>query len=100
MTITQTVEIPADHRVFLDFPKEIPAGKAQIELKVIPFINKEQSTSITPKPPILRFSKKELDRILENTQTPISDSLTGLLADLGEITIEQIREERLAKYLP
>ena len=32
MIITQTVDIPADHRVHLDFevPFEIPAGKAQI----------------------------------------------------------------------
>jgi hypothetical protein len=26
MTITQTVEIPADHRLIIDVPREIPAG--------------------------------------------------------------------------
>jgi hypothetical protein len=28
MTIEQTVEIPADHRLTIDVPPEIPAGKA------------------------------------------------------------------------
>jgi hypothetical protein len=27
MTITQTVDIPADHRLVIDVPREIPAGR-------------------------------------------------------------------------
>ena len=30
MTITQTIEIPASRRVFLDLPPELPTGKAKI----------------------------------------------------------------------
>jgi hypothetical protein len=30
MTIEQTVEIPADHRLVIDVPPEVPAGKATI----------------------------------------------------------------------
>ena len=36
MTIEQTVEIPADHRLFIDIPLSIPAGKAKVELTVTP----------------------------------------------------------------
>ena len=95
MSVTQTVEIPANRRLHLDFevPMEIPVGKAQVELKVIPFVNKPDKSGK------LRLSKQELDEILRNAQTPISDSLTGILAHLGDITVEQIREERLSKYL-
>jgi len=32
MTIEQTIEIPASHRVFLDLPPELPAGKAKITI--------------------------------------------------------------------
>jgi hypothetical protein len=32
MTIEQTVEIPADHRLFIDVPAEIPAGRALVRL--------------------------------------------------------------------
>jgi hypothetical protein len=30
MTIEQTVDIPADHRIFLDVPPEAPAGRTRI----------------------------------------------------------------------
>jgi len=36
MTIEQTVEIPANHRLTLDIPREIPAGRTRIELKFTP----------------------------------------------------------------
>ena len=38
MTITQTVEIPVDRRVFFEFlaPQDIPAGKALVEVIVTP----------------------------------------------------------------
>ena len=97
MTITQTVEIPADRHITLEIPSEIPTGQALVELNVIPFAEKDKKKS-TDKSSKLRLSKNELDKILRNAQTPISNSLTGILSHLGDITIEQIREERLAKY--
>ncbi|MCL2412235.1 MAG: hypothetical protein FWC97_11395 [Treponema sp.] len=94
MTITQTVEIPSSRSLIINVPREVPTGATvRLELKVIPFDKKEE------KPPTLRLTKKELDGILRTAQTPISDSLTGILSNLGDITAEQIREERLAKYL-
>ena len=95
MSVTQTVEIPASRRLHLDFevPSEIPVGKAQVELKVIPFAQKPDNAGK------FRLSKHELDEMLRDSKTPISDSLTGILAHLGDITVEQIREERLAKHL-
>ena len=32
MTVTQTVDIPANRRVYLDLPPELPIGKAQITI--------------------------------------------------------------------
>ena len=94
MTITRTVEVPADHKISLELPRSIPVGsKAQIELKVIPFEKKEDRSEK------LHLTKAELDEILVTAKTPISDSLTGILAHLGNITIEQIREERLTRYI-
>jgi hypothetical protein len=34
MTIQQTVEIPASHRVYLDLPPEIPEGTVRLELTI------------------------------------------------------------------
>jgi len=41
MTITQTVEIPADRRITLEVPHETPTGRASVEYKIIPFVNKK-----------------------------------------------------------
>jgi hypothetical protein len=35
-TIEQTVEIPADHRLYIDIPPYIPEGKATITLSIDP----------------------------------------------------------------
>jgi len=36
MTIEQTIEIPAAHRIFLDLPLEFPVGRAKMELTITP----------------------------------------------------------------
>ena len=89
MTITQTVDVPADRRVRLDFeiPREIPEGKVQIELKVVPFIQKEEKAA----PPL---------KCLVGVKTPRSDRLLGSAANLGETTLDELRDEWLMeKYL-
>ena len=96
MTITQTVEIPPSRWLNIEVPREIPTGPARVELKVIPFAKSDMKDETMSK---FRISKKELDELMQNAHTPLSDSLTGILAHLGDITAEQIREERLAKYL-
>jgi len=45
MTITQTVEIPADRRLTIDIPREVPTGRAQVEFKIIPFVKKDAQAS-------------------------------------------------------
>jgi hypothetical protein len=84
MTIEQTVEIPADHRVFFEFlaPKEIPIGPARLELKVTPVLKRQ--------------AEPETET---GNNTPLTDALSGILSSLGDISLEQIRDERLAKHL-
>jgi len=97
MTITQTIEIPADRRITFEVPREVPTGTtARVEFNIIPFVKKEEKPALTTSPK-LNITIKELDEMLENC--PITRELSGILSDLGDITIEQIREERLAKYL-
>ena len=100
MTLTQIVEIPADRRVRFDIevPREIPEGKAQFELKVVSFVKKDEDPENGRKK--LGMTMKEIDELLKTTHTPHSDALAGILSDIGDISIEQIREERLAKKYP
>jgi hypothetical protein len=35
MTLEQTIEIPENHRVFVNIPPQIPAGKARIVINIL-----------------------------------------------------------------
>nr|AGS51806.1 hypothetical protein [uncultured bacterium contig00053] len=84
MTIEQTVTIPADHRLFFEFlvPKEIPEGSARVEVKVTPVTNNQSSNLIKN----------------TNKPTPRADRLLGIASHLGNISLDEIRAERLSKY--
>ena len=87
MTITQTVDIPADHRVFFEFlaPREIPAGKAKVEVKVTPVADKQDKPAL---------------KSADEGGTPHTDALLGILSQIGgNIDIDELRTERLAKHL-
>jgi hypothetical protein len=48
MTIEQTVEIPADYRVFLELPHSIPSGiKAKVSISIPAAVVKSQSDSVS-----------------------------------------------------
>jgi len=89
MTITQTIEIPADHRVLFEFiaPKEIPAGKTRVEVKLTPVVEKQD--------------KPTLESADGGTSPhPHSDALFALFAPIrGTVDVDEIRMERLAKHL-
>jgi len=79
MMIEQTIEVPVNHRLTIDVPPEIPAG-----------------------PAILVFRPAKVQKVDDAKQkpgTPITDRLAGCLAGISDINIDEIREERLAKYL-
>ena len=93
MTITQTVEVPADHRVFFEFlaPREIPAGKARVEVKLTPVVEKQTDQ---------RFAEPALKSADEGAMSPV-DALFALFAPIrGTVDVDEIRTERImAKHL-
>ena len=93
MTLTQTIEIPADRRVRFDFvvPREIPEGTAQVEFKVFPFVKKEEKQADNGK---IRLTKEVIEEMLAD-ETLLS--LTGILKT--DMTLDEIRMARLAKHL-
>ncbi|GBU27196.1 hypothetical protein R84B8_00722 [Treponema sp. R8-4-B8] len=98
MTITQTVEIPADRKLHLDFevPREVPTGRTSI---ILQFPNKEEEQPLKPVPKDsngkIRLTRKELDEMIKDS--PILQELSGILHT--DMTIDEIRMERLAKHL-
>jgi len=88
MTYTQTIEIPADRRITLEVPREVPSGRANVEYKIIPFVLKKT------KDEKIRLTKSMIDEMLQD-ETVLS--LTGILHT--DMSLDEIREERLAKHL-
>ena len=99
MTITQTVEIPENRRLYLDLeiPRDVQAKKAYITVQFpAPAEAKSEAESKTEGKKI-GMTREELDEFLKNAHTPILDRLTGILHT--DMTIEEIRMARLAKHL-
>ena len=93
MTITQTVEIPADRRITVEVPREVPIGAVNVIIK-FPVKEGAQPKAESKK---ICMTKKELDEFLKNAHTPIADSLLGILKT--DMTTDEIRMARLAKHL-
>jgi hypothetical protein len=70
MTIEQTVEIPADHRLYIEVPREVPAGRAVLAFTPVsvPETEKKQEK--------IRLTRAMIDELL---QSEALRSLTGLL---------------------
>jgi hypothetical protein len=77
MIVEQIVEIPADRRLVLDLPQEIPAGRVRLTLSPV----------------------AERDSSAGSEDTPLTDWLSGILSHVGDISPGEIRAERLRKYL-
>jgi len=90
MIIEQTIEVPVSRRIFLDLPLDLPVGKAKVELIFTPLSDASQTKSDGK----IRLTKKMIDEMLQGEALR---SLSGILHT--DMTVEEIREERLAKHL-
>ena len=79
----------------MDFevPPQVPTGKTNV---VIQFIVREAAQPLVIEPDICEEPTKIIPK---DTPTPISDSLVGILSGIGDIDLDEIRMERLAKHL-
>ena len=72
MTITQTVDIPANRRVFIEVPREVPTGKANIVIQFpIPQEVREVAAT-TEKIPVFGCAKGQF-RMSEDFKEPLED---------------------------
>ena len=103
MTITQTVDITDSRRLTIDVPREIPTGRTNVVIQ-FPIREKVEPTpsieKATEKPfekdgtKKIRLTKSMVDELLADETLR---SLTGILHT--DMTLEEIRTERLAKHL-
>jgi len=91
MTIEQTIEIPASHRIFLDLPPELPVGRTKVEL-TFTSLGGAQQAEVRGGGKI-RLTRQMIDEMLQDEDLRY---LTGLLKN--ETTAEKILDERLKKH--
>jgi len=89
MTITQTIDIPADRRITLEVPCEIPTGPVVLTFTPASAVKHGSAVAIT--------SEKPGEATVRNT--PRADRLLGAAMGLGGISLDEIRDERLSKHL-
>jgi hypothetical protein len=104
MSVTQTVEIPPSHQLTIDVPREVPAGPVILTFtpaQAVPTAAGAEQAAEEPSGGAQSpASHTDFSCLLDpNIPTPHTDFLSGILAGVGDITHEQIREERLRKYL-
>ena len=102
MTLTQTVDVPADRRITL--PREVPTGKAVV---VIQFPVRAEATTADPENPKMHIpvnsegkfilTKEVIDEMLQNS--PHTRALSGILSGVGDVDLDKARMERFAKHL-
>jgi len=92
MTITQTVEIPADRRVHLDFevPSEVPTGRTSIILQFpIPTPKKEKNKTVAE----VHASLERVRAILRDAPVLSNESFEEMRRQ--DFELEQAKHRRL-----
>ena len=99
MSVTQTVEIPASHRLTIDVPREVPAGPVILTFTPAKKPADRKADSALKSAEGRATPHKETLAEILSQPTPLADELSGILSGLGDMTLEQIRDERLARQL-
>ncbi|MCL1992968.1 MAG: hypothetical protein FWG66_08480 [Spirochaetes bacterium] len=94
MTLEQTIEIPASRRIFLDLPHDLPVGRAKVEFTITPEPEPKPKAGADEK---IRLTKEMIEEMLQNS--PHTRALSGILSGMGDVDLDEIRTERLAKHL-
>ena len=104
MTLTQTVEITADRWLNIEVPKEVPEGRTDVTIQFPVRVKAQPETEEKPKMHIPKDSNgkfiltKEIMEEMERN-SPHTRALSGILAHLGDVDLDEVRMKRLSKHL-
>ena len=98
MTIEKTVDIPADRRITIEVPPQIPTGRTNVIIQ-FPFSEDTQPKYTIPRDSNgeIRLTKETIDEMLKDC--PHTRALTGILSGMGDVDLDEMRMERLSKHL-
>ena len=79
MTVTQTVDIPASHRLTIDVPREVPEGKAVVTFSPAEEKAPDQTNKALQRKEEMKLLKQALEEIRNGkAHTPLAKPLTFL----------------------
>ncbi|MDR1637409.1 MAG: hypothetical protein LBR93_08725 [Treponema sp.] len=67
MTIEQTIEIPENHRVFVNIPPQIPAGKARIAINIFECAEEADIEAFRDEEEATEFATRLSKRLINET---------------------------------
>ncbi|GHT55184.1 hypothetical protein FACS1894109_01250 [Spirochaetia bacterium] len=67
MTIEQTVEIPASHRIYVDLPPQIPTGMVRIAISVVECTPSDEIEAFSNEDEATEFATHLSKRIMHET---------------------------------
>jgi Ethanolamine utilization protein EutJ (predicted chaperonin) len=68
MTIEQTIEIPENHRVFVNIPPQIPAGKARIAINILEYAGEAAIEAFHDEEEATEFATRLSKRLINETR--------------------------------
>ena len=78
MIIEQTIEVPADYRIFLELPRTIPIGvKAQVQIQIPPVSTNKGIGSVISQPDEIMDIRQLLQREMSEKGTLSATAVSG-----------------------
>ena len=78
MIIEQTIEIPADYRIFLELPRSVPIGvKARVEIQIPAVSANEENTSVLFPSAVISEVRELLQREMFEKGTSLAPAKPG-----------------------
>jgi hypothetical protein len=75
MTIQQTVEIPADKRLYLQLPRNVPSGRLNLRLIFTPALAETRISEKRPQTRLLRNSPKTVKEAIAEARQKTAERL-------------------------
>jgi hypothetical protein len=88
MTIQQTIDIPADRRVYLELPESVPSGKVSVKITL-----DAKNPSEGPYIPIVSWFRRRREEPFRRAVMGVAGKFTHVFTEDGVVAQRKMRDE-------
>jgi hypothetical protein len=88
MTIQQTIDIPADRRVYLELPESVPSGRVNVKITL-----DARNPSHDPYIPIVSWFKRRREEQFRKAVMGVAGKFTHVFTEDGVVAQRKMRDE-------